>query len=61
VKFFERMELKWKEAIERAYRKHKNIREAAASLGIPKSTFADRAKELGADLCFYDDDKQRRR
>ena len=36
-----------KHALEQAYRKHGSIRRAAASLGIPKSTFADRAKRLG--------------
>jgi DNA-binding NtrC family response regulator len=30
-----------------AYRKHRSVRRAAAALGIPKSTFADRARRLG--------------
>ena len=30
-----------------AYREHRSVRRAAAALGIPKSTFADRARRLG--------------
>jgi DNA-binding NtrC family response regulator len=30
-----------------AYREHRSVRRAAAALGIPKSTFADRARKLG--------------
>ena len=36
-----------KDALALAYKKHGSIRRAAASLGIPKSTFADRARRFG--------------
>ena len=33
-----------------SYRRHGSIRKAARALGIPKSTFADRARRLGLDI-----------
>jgi transcriptional regulator of acetoin/glycerol metabolism len=38
------------QGIRRALRKHGKVREAAAELGIPKSTLYDRARELGIRL-----------
>jgi transcriptional regulator with PAS, ATPase and Fis domain len=36
-----------RELIRDAYRRHGSVRRAAAALGLPKSTFADRARKLG--------------
>jgi DNA-binding NtrC family response regulator len=36
-----------RELLRDAYRRHGSVRRAAAALGLPKSTFADRARKLG--------------
>jgi transcriptional regulator with PAS, ATPase and Fis domain len=36
-----------RDLIREAYRRHGSVRRAAAALGLPKSTFADRARKLG--------------
>jgi transcriptional regulator with GAF, ATPase, and Fis domain len=36
-----------RDLLDAAYRQHGSVRRAAAALGIPKSTFADRARRLG--------------
>ncbi len=36
-----------RELLRDAYRRHGSLRRAAAALGLPKSTFADRARRLG--------------
>ena len=40
-------EVALRDLLSAAYRQHGSVRRAAAALGIPKSTFADRARKLG--------------
>ncbi|HEY8146887.1 MAG TPA: sigma 54-interacting transcriptional regulator [Kofleriaceae bacterium] len=40
-------EVALRDLLQAAYRQHRSVRRAAAALGIPKSTFADRARRFG--------------
>jgi len=42
-----RFDVALRDVLRAAYREHGSVRRAAAALGIPKSTFADRARRLG--------------
>lgn len=47
--FVERQEEQLRRAMARALRKHGNVRDAAAEIGMSKSTFFDRARRFGLD------------
>lgn len=47
MKLYPKLRRQLDRAIAVALRKHRNIRDAAESIGMPRSSFHDRARELG--------------
>ncbi len=47
---YDKIQYQLHRAIRRAWRKHRNVRDAAAAIGMPRSTFHEVAQRIGLDM-----------
>ena len=50
MKLYQFLELELRRGVRAAWDRHRNVRRAAAALGMPRMTFHDKATEMGIDM-----------